>query len=85
MSPNPTWALNTIDPTCIVMGIEFGSGENTLYVLGFQDGIDVFFLKSSDGSFIWSFKLLNSVNPGNNYINFNQITTTLDMIVFTAD
>lgn len=54
MSPNPTWALSTTDPTCLVMGIEFGRGESTLYALGFQDGIDLFFMDAANGNLLWS-------------------------------
>ena len=82
--PSPTWALSTTDPTCLVMGIEFGRGENSLYALGVQDGLDIFFLDAADGSYRWSYKLLNSVNANSNYLDFNPITSSSDMIVFTA-
>jgi hypothetical protein len=35
VSNNPIWALKTTDPSCLVLGIEFGGGENSIYALGF--------------------------------------------------
>ncbi len=67
-----------------MMAIEFGRSELTIYAFGTQNGFNLFYLDANTGSLIWTYKILNSLSPGNNYLDFNAITANEDMIVFTA-